>query len=229
MYSVLDVMIAVSLSCQCLSSLEMALSQDFAVQSSPLYQLILGRARRDTGDMDAAQDCLLRALSLSKARMGGWGPSGVAVSHRGSSGGVGGISRGLSGGGAGGASRGSLAGKGEEEELSRSEVAMVHLELVSILTKLGRKVRICGETATCTHVSLHTALLESHADCVSCSTRQPKSCRMPSMNSLALQKNTGTCTCIYIAHLTCIFSLHSFLALQYIQCTYSLQDHHSQC
>ena len=103
-------------SLQSLSSLEMALSHSFEVQSSPLYHLISGRVHRALGNMSSARSALETALrmctSTTKKKVS---RASVVVGGR----------------GAGGRGRG---------ELGPSQVATVYLELVAVLTKLGKQV-----------------------------------------------------------------------------------------
>ena len=94
----------------------MALSRSFEVQSSPLYHLISGRVHRALGNMSSARSALETALrtctSTTKKKV-----SRASV---------------MAGGrGAGGRGRG---------ELGPSQVATVYLELVAVLTKLGKQV-----------------------------------------------------------------------------------------
>ena len=94
----------------------MALSRNFEVKSYPLYHLIMGRVRRETGNLQEALDSLQEAMKTCRAKKI-VGRSGEADGER------------------GGRGRG---------ELGLSEVATVHLELVAVLSKLGKQVRERG-------------------------------------------------------------------------------------
>ena len=208
---------------QCLFSLEMALSRDFTVQNSPLYQLILGRAHRDMGDVAKAQDCLLRALTLSKARAvagrllagaGGTGQRSLAAAE--------------------GPGEGPLTGEVDEEGLSRSEVAIVHLELVSILTKLGRQVsEICLSADAGSSVSCYSDCLLQHEaakvmqDAINEFTGTPEEYRYMytppyshTLYTITVHTHTHTHTHTH-SGLTIHTPSHT--------CTYILQNYHSQC
>ena len=91
----------------------MALSRNFEVKSYPLYHLIMGRVRRETGNLQEALDSLQEAMKTCRAKKT-VGRSGEADGERG--------------------------GRGRRE-LGLSEVATVHLELVAVLSKLGKQVR----------------------------------------------------------------------------------------
>lgn len=109
-----------NLSFQSLSSLEMALSRDFEVKNFPLYHLISGCVHRETGNMQQALESLETVLKICRAKKTVQKP----------------IEEGGGGGGRGGG--GAVRGRGE---LGVSEVATVYLELVGVLSKLGKQVR----------------------------------------------------------------------------------------
>lgn len=70
--------------------------------------------------------------------------------------------------------------------LGLGELATVYLELVAVLTKLGKQVS--GREGRRERRERERTLELM----ISCSTKQPKSCRMPSMNLQTLPKNLGT-------------------------------------
>ena len=93
------------------SSLEMALSHSFEVKTHPIFQLISGCVQRALGHVPEALASLQAALKMSRAQPS-QSPRGVV---------------GVTGGGRAG--------------LGLSERVTVYLEMVDVLTKLGRKVR----------------------------------------------------------------------------------------